>query len=114
MITIIGDKVAPSKEACATIGAKDYLTKLVSPPPVMTRVVGEKFKWEPVQKEPLRIIEASSGKDSLVVDAQPIHQFVSAALCAYKSHYPFILNPDTFWITITQGLANHINANAEA
>lgn len=28
-------------------------------------------------------------------------------------HYPLVLDPDVIWLTIAQGLANHINVNAE-
>lgn len=32
---------------------------------------------------------------------------------SFKEHRPLILDPDSLWITITQGLAQHINQNAE-
>lgn len=42
-----------------------------------------------------------------------IHQFVGAVGSSFKRHYPLILSPDSVWITISQGLANHINQHAE-
>ncbi len=39
--------------------------------------------------------------------------FVSAVHIAYSSHYPLIISPDAIWQCIAQGLAQHINANAE-
>ncbi len=37
-----------------------------------------------------------------------------ASNIAYDQHYPLRLSPDIIWLTLTQGLANHINKNAEA
>jgi hypothetical protein len=39
---------------------------------------------------------------------------VAAALCrAYAEHRPVCLSPDMIWLLICQGIAHHINANAE-
>lgn len=32
---------------------------------------------------------------------------------AYAEHRPFILSPDMIWLLISQGFAQHINANKE-
>jgi uncharacterized protein DUF4419 len=42
-----------------------------------------------------------------------VHQFVGAVGRSFKNHFPLILSPDSVWITISQGLANHINQHAE-
>lgn len=49
-----------------------------------------------------------------VVQGLGIHQFVGAAGMAFASHYPLVLSPDSVWVTVAQGLANHINRHAEA
>jgi len=37
-----------------------------------------------------------------------------AVHAAFYGHHPLILSPDIIWLTIAQGLANHIDQNAEA
>ncbi|KKN60292.1 hypothetical protein LCGC14_0533420 [marine sediment metagenome] len=53
-----------------------------------------------------------SGKEDQVV-LTPYHGLIGTVTRAYNMHYPLVLDPDSIWITITQGLAQHINANAE-
>ncbi|MBN1489912.1 MAG: DUF4419 domain-containing protein [Phycisphaerae bacterium] len=38
---------------------------------------------------------------------------VRAAHCAYADHRPLVLSPDMIWLTIVQGLAEHVEDNAE-
>jgi len=40
--------------------------------------------------------------------------FVKAVHAAFYDHHPLILSPDIIWVTIAQGLANHVDQNAEA
>ena len=42
------------------------------------------------------------------------NNFVSAVHTAYANHYPLVLTPDAVWMCIAQGLAYHVNENAEA
>ena len=42
-----------------------------------------------------------------------VNAFVAAVNEAYANHYPLVLTPDAIWMCIAQGLAQHINANAE-
>ena len=37
-----------------------------------------------------------------------------AVHAAFYGHHPLVLSPDVIWLTIAQGLANHIDQNAEA
>jgi hypothetical protein len=39
--------------------------------------------------------------------------FLKAIHEAYANHYPLSLSPDDVWLTIAQGFAYHVNANAE-
>jgi hypothetical protein len=39
--------------------------------------------------------------------------FFNAMSIAYNTHNPLILNPDTTWLTILNGLSHHISQNAE-
>jgi len=49
---------------------------------------------------------------SLVADIA-YHPMVAALERAFVDHRPVSLSPDMIWLMITQGVANHINANAE-
>lgn len=42
------------------------------------------------------------------------NNFIAACQYAFGGHRPLILSPDMIWLLITQGLARHINLNAEA
>lgn len=39
--------------------------------------------------------------------------FVKAVHAAFFDHHPLILSPDIIWLTIAQGLAHHVDQNAE-
>jgi hypothetical protein len=41
------------------------------------------------------------------------HPLVTATWAAFNDHRPLVLSPDVIWLTIAQGLAIHINENAE-
>jgi hypothetical protein len=41
------------------------------------------------------------------------HPLIISVLTAYAGHRPLIISPDAVWITIAQGLAQHINLNPE-
>lgn len=42
------------------------------------------------------------------------HPLIAALHGAFTTHRPITLSPDIVWLTITQGLAIHINQNAES
>lgn len=61
---------------------------------------------------PLNIIAKSETPDSLVsFDA---NSFFNGMYQAYSDHRPFILSPDMIWLLISQGFAQHVNANPES
>merc|ERR1719321_2559782 len=39
--------------------------------------------------------------------------FAKAVHAAFFDHHPLVLSPDIVWLTIAQGLANHVDQNAE-
>jgi hypothetical protein len=57
-------------------------------------------------------LEACSTPDQLVRrwSTQGLYSVVQSS---FDCHYPLILDPDAIWLTITKGLATHINLNAE-
>ena len=42
-----------------------------------------------------------------------LHPLIETLHNAFATHRPVSLSPDIIWLTLTQGLAHHINANAE-
>eukprot|EP01050_Picozoa_sp_SAG11_P018076 SAG11_NODE_2680_length_3104_cov_1.455241_2_plen_105_part_00 len=38
--------------------------------------------------------------------------FAKAVHAAFYGHHPLVLSPDVIWLTIAQGLANHVDQNA--
>ncbi|MDY7012264.1 MAG: DUF4419 domain-containing protein [Cyanobacteriota bacterium] len=42
------------------------------------------------------------------------HPLVTAVHLAFSEHRPLVLTPDSIWMTISQGLAQHINNNVDA
>lgn len=42
------------------------------------------------------------------------HGLVNAVHLAFSEHRPLVLTPDAIWLTLAQGLAQHINNHAEA
>jgi hypothetical protein len=58
-------------------------------------------------------IEACDNYHADVVEQPGFHSLIAAAHLAYQYHFPLVLSPDVIWLTIAQGLANHVNNNAE-
>lgn len=48
-----------------------------------------------------------------IVGSSAGNQLVEAVGFAFARHYPLVLSPDAIWLTVAQGLANHINRHAE-
>jgi hypothetical protein len=48
-----------------------------------------------------------------VVEQPGFHSLIAAAHLAYQHHFPLVLSPDVLWLTLVQGLANHVNNHAE-
>lgn len=86
------DDVTPTSDRLATVPIHARLKEQIGQPLLTTSHDGE-----------FRVIEAC-----------PYHPLVSAVHLAFSRHYSLALTPDTIWITIIQGLAQHINNHAEA
>jgi len=41
------------------------------------------------------------------------HSFFDGMYAAYAAHRPFVISPDMIWLLISQGFAQHVNANSE-
>ncbi len=44
----------------------------------------------------------------MVVAGGDFHPLIAAAAIAYKKHFPLVLSPDIIWLTILQGVAQHV------
>jgi hypothetical protein len=60
-----------------------------------------------------RPIEACSRASRQLAADVNYHPLVAALSRAYAEHRPVSLSPDMIWLLICQGIAHHINANAE-
>ena len=58
-------------------------------------------------------IEACDTYHTDVVQQPGYHSLVAAARIAYHSHFPLVISPDVLWLTLAQGLANHVGNHAE-
>lgn len=58
-------------------------------------------------------IEACDTYHVDVVEQPGFHSLIAAAHLAYQHHFPLVLTPDVLWLTLTQGLANHVNNHAD-
>src|SRR5262245_54738882 len=47
-----------------------------------------------------------------VAEAADFHPLIAAAVLAFKQHYPLVLSPDMIWLTILQGVAQHVQNHA--
>ncbi len=72
------------------------------------------YEWE-VERGKINfdynILAKSDAPDSLV--NYGYHSFFNGMYRAYAEHRPFVLSPDMIWLLISQGFAEHINANPE-
>jgi hypothetical protein len=52
--------------------------------------------------------------EQLVLAGGDFHPLIAAAAIAYQQHYPLVLSPDIIWLTILQGVAQHVSNNRES
>jgi hypothetical protein len=48
-----------------------------------------------------------------VVEPDGVHPLLSAVARAFAGHHPLVLSPDAVWLTISQGVAQHVRQHAE-
>ena len=85
----------------------------VSDVPIAKSALPEKSSMRALEGLSQLKFEACSNHGSSLVGTL-YHPFVSAATVAFAHHRPLVLSPDMFWLLVTQGLALHVQANAEA
>ncbi|CAB4417741.1 unnamed protein product [Rhizophagus irregularis] len=57
--------------------------------------------------------ETPSNEHSVLKDTVTSHGLAAAIFHAYSNHQHLLLTPDDIWLTIAQGVSQHINYNAE-
>jgi Domain of unknown function (DUF4419) len=58
-------------------------------------------------------VESCARYHGRLLERVAYHPVVAAVHRAFMGHHPLCLSPDTIWLLIIQGVANHINAHAE-
>ena len=92
--------------------AKTSLPEVLSKEAVEALLTGPSF-WRKSVTHLDRPVEACSGYHGRLVADVTYHPVIAAIHLAFNDHRPLVLSPDTFWLLIAQGLANHVNANSE-
>ncbi|MEL6493841.1 MAG: DUF4419 domain-containing protein [Cyanobacteria bacterium J06623_7] len=59
------------------------------------------------------LIAFSHDAEFKIVDQAGNHPFATAVHLAFSQHRPLTITPDSIWMVIAQGFANHINNNAK-
>jgi len=68
--------------------------------------------WAELGKGKVEAMSSEPAGTVAVVTKQNL--LVKAVHAAYYDHHPFVLSPDVIWLTIAQGVANHVAQNPEA
>ena len=88
------------------LNSSDELSKIL--------ILWESYRYPEIEEYkdyPFNIVAKSQLPDSLVEFGY--HSFFQGMDAAYADHRPFVLSPDMIWLLISQGFAQHINANPE-
>ena len=103
--------LARNSEGTRTAICRTFAVSKVSP---TTTPLPEIPYYEAVAEFLGRPIEACSRyRGQLVESVDFYHPLLGALHTAFAFHHPICLSPDIIWLTLTQGLAHHINMNAE-
>ena len=90
------------------------IARATNPLPEITFEQSMRLRLEQ-DKRPLESWEQRSGNVvSMFSQQRSIHAFLLTLNLAYADHRPVVLSPDMIWLLILQGLAQHVNANAES
>jgi len=100
-----------NSEGTSTASGRTFAVSKVSP---TTTPLPEIPYYEAVAEFLGRPIEACCRyRGQLVKRVDSFHPLIGALHTAFAFHHPICLSPDIIWLTLTQGLAQHINMNAE-
>jgi hypothetical protein len=106
-------KSSPGGAAPTTSGERSATTFAVSDVSAATEPLPELPYHQAVADFLGSPIDSCSRYHGQLVETVPSHPLVGALHAAFATHRPICLSPDIIWLTLTQGVAHHINANAE-
>jgi hypothetical protein len=111
---LLGRREADQDDAApATPGANAAATFTVSDVKVAAEPLPELPCRQAVTEFLGGSIESCSSYQGQLVAKVRSHPLIGALHAAFNTHRPIALSPDIIWLTLTQGFARHINANAE-
>lgn len=101
-------KVTKASEALPEVPYIRAVEALLTKPP-------SQFHGEPKQTiiHPTRTVESCSRYHGKLVANVNFHPVMAAIHLAFCDHRPLVISPDAVWLLVAQGLANHVNVNAE-
>ncbi|GAA3431130.1 DUF4419 domain-containing protein [Kutzneria kofuensis] len=59
------------------------------------------------------VLALGGDPDTPLIEPDGVHPLLGAVARAFVDHRPLVLSPDAVWLTIAQGVAQHIRLNAE-
>jgi hypothetical protein len=111
--------VKPATEPLPEVSYKEAVEAQIPPAKPLNNLGANDRKQHPSQPQDLpaapavRSVESCSRYYGRLLDRVAYHPVVAAVHLAFMDHRPLCLSPDTIWLMIIQGVANHINANAK-
>jgi hypothetical protein len=111
--------VRPATEPLPEVSYKEAVEAQIPPAKPLNNLGANDRKQHPSQPQDLpaapavRSVESCSRYHGRLLDQVAYHPVVAAVHLAFMDHRPLCLSPDTIWLMIIQGVANHINANAK-
>jgi hypothetical protein len=122
-VTIPADEVTPATEPLPESAAREPVDHLVLQAHEALNLVAGQSALSASFREDLNprlssapipgSILACSHDETALVTGVTYHPAMAALRFAYAQHRPIALSPDMIWILICQGVAQHINLNAE-
>ena len=106
-------------EPLPEVSYKEAVEAQIPPAKPLNNLGANDRKQHPSQPQDLpaapavRSVESCSRYYGRLLDQVAYHPVVAAVHLAFMDHRPLCLSPDTIWLMIIQGVANHINANAK-
>jgi hypothetical protein len=107
-ITFPVDDVAPAASPRATCRPLEAVRALLEAPP-QKFAADESAQGNPTQGR----LEACWTHTLDCVAGLGYHPLIAAAHLAFSEHRPLVLSPDVIWVTIVQGLAQHVQLSPE-
>lgn len=100
-VTFAVDTVEPAAEGLPVLASVELFARRLD-----TRLLADDLGADEfLQERPVEVTDEGPPPN--------IHPFAEAVDLAFGQHRPLIISPDVVWLTIAQGIATHVNLNAE-